>query len=425
MNPDRVQLLNAMQEFDRRLRITADWASWELNQAFKYAIELEGRRYPVKKIVSLATGAPVDQFSGGEGAGRANEMVERVGLRVVELSRSGAGSVAARAHLCEAQTIRGIAVEGSRFFMKSEWAPISARWPALSFSKSSVAEFLRNEYDPNRDFILYAGTTDPRRTEAEEHRSNLLSVLIALPGDPVRTRELVPWTSWQAVLTAQHMAWPWSLPVQCAWTLTCFPSARGTTPIAYASLGKLRNWGKLVEVIGDERSALLDLPIRWVDLPQPARLREAAARRTFLDTLRQEPNLNQEVTRMAGLIQGRVGPGGLGRRTVPERTIPADVGARLPELLCSKIEEQGHLCALCHRPLRFGSANKMLKCSPDRIDSSDPSYGPENLQITHLACNLAKNDGSTEEFEEWVLLVGGDEEPLSAQTGAHARRFGA
>src|SRR6185312_6202978 len=124
MNPDRVQLLNAMREFDRRLRITADWASWELNQAFKYAIELEGRRYPVKKIVSLATGAPVDQFSGG----------------------AGAGSVAARAHLCEAQTIRGIAVEGSRFFMKSEWAPISARWPALSFSKSSVAEFLRNEY---------------------------------------------------------------------------------------------------------------------------------------------------------------------------------------------------------------------------------------------------------------------------------------
>jgi hypothetical protein len=49
----------------RELRHSPEWADWEANVSHKYVIESNGLRYPVKKIVSMATGAPVSSFSGG------------------------------------------------------------------------------------------------------------------------------------------------------------------------------------------------------------------------------------------------------------------------------------------------------------------------------------------------------------------------
>jgi hypothetical protein len=80
----------------------------------------------------------------------------------------------------------------------------------------------------------------------------------------------------------------------------------------------------------------------------------------------------------------------------------------LVEPLCSKIQNQGNLCALCNRPLDLAPSKSTLQCSPDRIDSSNSSYGLENLPVTHLACILANNDGTTEEVEEWARLICGD-----------------
>jgi hypothetical protein len=56
---------DAMARLDRDLRATPDWADWEQNRAHRYAIEHDGRHYPVKQVVSLATGLPVSEFSGG------------------------------------------------------------------------------------------------------------------------------------------------------------------------------------------------------------------------------------------------------------------------------------------------------------------------------------------------------------------------
>jgi hypothetical protein len=64
-------LLSALNEFDARHRPTSEWASWETNRAHKFAIEHDGKRYPVKMIVSLATGVPRNSFSGGMRAGQA------------------------------------------------------------------------------------------------------------------------------------------------------------------------------------------------------------------------------------------------------------------------------------------------------------------------------------------------------------------
>lgn len=59
-------LQEAMDTFDKELRGTPLWERWQEDETYKYAIERHGKLYPVKKIVSLATGIAVDQFSGGE-----------------------------------------------------------------------------------------------------------------------------------------------------------------------------------------------------------------------------------------------------------------------------------------------------------------------------------------------------------------------
>ena len=80
-------LADAMARFDRDFRDATEWASWEQNKAYLYAIEHDGRRYPVKQIISMATGMPVSDFSGGEAAGDANQYVVARGFAIVELRR--------------------------------------------------------------------------------------------------------------------------------------------------------------------------------------------------------------------------------------------------------------------------------------------------------------------------------------------------
>jgi predicted HNH restriction endonuclease len=80
-------LRDAMGQFDRQLRGAPEWADWEQNRAYRYAIEQEGQRYPVKQIISIATGMPVSEFSGGEASGDANQYITARGFTVVELRR--------------------------------------------------------------------------------------------------------------------------------------------------------------------------------------------------------------------------------------------------------------------------------------------------------------------------------------------------
>jgi 5-methylcytosine-specific restriction protein A len=78
---------DAMGIFNRDLRDAPEWAGWKQNRAHRYAIEHDGSCYPVKQIVSLATGLPVSEFSGGQAAGDANEYVAARGFPIVELRR--------------------------------------------------------------------------------------------------------------------------------------------------------------------------------------------------------------------------------------------------------------------------------------------------------------------------------------------------
>jgi hypothetical protein len=78
----REDLLAAIERFDREFRESPEFAGWEDRLTYRYAIEHEGRRYPVKKIVSLASGAPTNSFFGGS---EANDYVSARGLAIVTL----------------------------------------------------------------------------------------------------------------------------------------------------------------------------------------------------------------------------------------------------------------------------------------------------------------------------------------------------
>lgn len=79
-----VALQEAMDRFDKELRSTPYWAKWQADATYKYAIERNGQLYPVKQVVSLATGIPVTTFHGGD---QANSYVEARGFKVVALPR--------------------------------------------------------------------------------------------------------------------------------------------------------------------------------------------------------------------------------------------------------------------------------------------------------------------------------------------------
>jgi hypothetical protein len=54
----------AMQRFDLEMRDTAEWHDWEQKNTHKFAFVRDGRRYPMKELISLATGTPKADFSG-------------------------------------------------------------------------------------------------------------------------------------------------------------------------------------------------------------------------------------------------------------------------------------------------------------------------------------------------------------------------
>ena len=79
----RGALLDALVNFDRELRGAPEWIEWEQNGTHKYAIEHEGRLYPVKQIIALATGIERNTFGGGQ---EANTFITKQGFLVVPLS---------------------------------------------------------------------------------------------------------------------------------------------------------------------------------------------------------------------------------------------------------------------------------------------------------------------------------------------------
>jgi EVE domain-containing protein len=83
----REALLQAMGRFDHELRDQPEWLRWpEELGSHRWAISENGKLYPVKQVIAMATGQPTNAFSGGD---EANTFIRKYGFAIVPLSSDG------------------------------------------------------------------------------------------------------------------------------------------------------------------------------------------------------------------------------------------------------------------------------------------------------------------------------------------------
>jgi hypothetical protein len=294
---------------------------------------------------------------------------------------------------------------GTRLWAKSEWGPAGSDWPAVSFSKRSVGDYLRQEFRPGRDFIVYIGTSSAATTENPAHRQRLLSSVSIEPMQVLETRECVPIASWEIAQDQFRGRWQWSMPALEIYEFDEFPSAYDVLPSTYSQLGLIPNRGRVVEIAGSEKDAVLHLSVHAISFQRPTKAQGFSKTRQFLNL---DAAIRQDIGKMAANILARVAASGnehTGINSVRKISEPD-----LHLLLGDKWSEQEGRCFLCRGHLIPNSMNYLLQSSPDRTDSAINEYSRTNTQITHLGCNLAKNKVTLEEFEDWLAVVKGDAE---------------
>jgi hypothetical protein len=293
--------------------------------------------------------------------------------------------------------LQDIAKPESKFFLKSVYGPFGSLWLAMSYTRPQLKTYLNRHYRPGSDFILYAGTSG-KQTEAEEHRGRLLSVLSIDLSKSYRTEEVVPEESWRWAQDNYPGQWEFSFGVVKGWNFDPPPFAGTLLPSSYPLMGQYPNPGLVLQIQPEERELIMGLEI--VEVPIP--VRPVMKKALTLQAMLSDKALNEEAVRIAALIHNRVdASGSLQTRTAPQRNAPTD----LILLVAEKLREQPLSCALCGGLILLQPLNRLLQPSPDRIDSTCGSYGPENFQLAHLACNLAKNNATVAEFQEWLDIA--------------------
>lgn len=290
----------------------------------------------------------------------------------------------------------------SQVFVKSEFGPAGSQWPALSFSSRKIATDFSNTYRPNRDWVMYVGTGDKQKTEDPAHRRRFLSVCSVEPRAPISTNDIVPPQSWEKAVAKWGVRWEWSLPMMRVFSIDGFPLASELAPETYRSLGTLSALGRCIEVQPQELPALIELELIETTIEFTARAKTVLSLNTEDDALR------REASRLAQLIQQDVQRAGTEQTGVAAlRSAPniSDVYA----YILKKWDEQVGRCALCGGPIPLETDNRLLQISRDRIDSDNKSYEESNLHLTHLGCNLAKSDGTMDQWAEFLEVVVGGE----------------
>jgi len=79
----RNKILEAIYTFDLEYRNTPQFTGWENYEKQKYAISYEGKLYPPKVIISLATGVPRSDFYGGR---ESNSYLANLGFKIIRLT---------------------------------------------------------------------------------------------------------------------------------------------------------------------------------------------------------------------------------------------------------------------------------------------------------------------------------------------------
>lgn len=143
----RQMILSAIDRFDAEVRDTPEGQSWTANRAQKFALDHEGRLYPPKRIISLATGVSLSDFSGGT---ETNDALSNAGFEIVVLE-----------HPAEEEThsIRESLSQVLGTYLQSrtkeKFGTQSSVWPHFKKLEQNITQFLNTLGQP--DLFCYFG----------------------------------------------------------------------------------------------------------------------------------------------------------------------------------------------------------------------------------------------------------------------------
>ena len=84
-------VIAALERFDNELRLLPSWVNWHEKKSQRFAISHDGKLYPPKQVIALATGCGVHAFSGGA---ESNGFLARRGFEIIALTHdNGAGNI--------------------------------------------------------------------------------------------------------------------------------------------------------------------------------------------------------------------------------------------------------------------------------------------------------------------------------------------
>lgn len=158
----REVLVDAIRHFDSEQRQRPEWAAWESNGAYKFALELEGRLYPPKEIVALATGRLKSTFGGGE---QTNKYLGERGFSIQRL-RPAADNGGEADDENEEFTL----AEAAEHLLATHREPMSVE--ALWNEIENQGLFKSRHSDPYRSLysVLYRASVHNRRAGSPRHR---------------------------------------------------------------------------------------------------------------------------------------------------------------------------------------------------------------------------------------------------------------
>jgi hypothetical protein len=249
-------------------------------------------------------------------------------------------------------TLGDLLAADGKVFLKSEFAPISNEWPAVSFTNEAPARAFARSFDPVKDLVIFSGTQT--KDTSSEHRAKLLSAA-RLSGGLVDSRLVVPLKNLNLFQGINASRYLWSIPATEAWEFVDLPSARQVVGQKYKvlGLGLARQSG--IQLSRGDLEDLRHLRIR------PILLR--VLQTDDLETPGLKESVNGQLVRILASLRSRAQQGG----SLVTRIAPL----RICKLKMADLEQmwrsQGGKCNLCKGPLPDSGSNILLQVSADRI----------------------------------------------------------